>query len=102
MRGRSGQRDVARRNSDGEQKGLTYTLNVPIRFFMENIEARPRTVGAPPPVMVEVTALTRLRLDELDRLRGIGMEKAMGLRSARNALLPSPILTPEQEFQLHM
>jgi hypothetical protein len=69
---------------------------------MENIAAASRTVGAPPPVMVEVTALTRQRLDELDRLRGIGMEKAMGLRSARNAAMPSPLLTPEQRFQLHM
>jgi hypothetical protein len=69
---------------------------------MENVEARVRTIGAPPPVMVEVTALTRLRLDELDRLRGIGMEKAMGLREARDAALPSPLLTPEQRFQLHM
>src|SRR5580700_11777674 len=57
---------------------------------------------APPPMMVEVTALTRQRLDELDRLRGIGMEKAMGLRSARDGLLPSPLLTPEQRFQLHI
>ena len=29
---------------------------------MENVEARARTIGAPPPVMVEVTALTRQRL----------------------------------------
>jgi hypothetical protein len=68
---------------------------------MENVEARARTIGAPPPVMVEVTALTRLRLDELDRLRGIGMEKAMELRSARDGALPSPLLTPEQRFQVH-
>ena len=69
---------------------------------MENVEARARTIGAPPPVMVEVTALTRLRLDELDRLRGIGMEKAMELRSPRDGAMPSPLLTPEQRFQLHM
>ncbi len=69
---------------------------------MENMATTSSTVGAPPPVMVEVTALTRQRLDELDRLRGIGMEKAMELRSARNDLLPSPLLTPRQRFQLHM
>jgi hypothetical protein len=69
---------------------------------MENVEASARTVGAPPPVMVEVTALTRLRLDELVRLRAIGMEKAMELRSAREGLMSSPLVTPEQRFQLHM
>jgi hypothetical protein len=69
---------------------------------MENIVSITDTHNAPPPLMVEVTALTRQRLDELDRLRAIGMEKAMGLRDARNGLLPSPLLTPEQRFQLHM
>ena len=69
---------------------------------MQTIAPLAGTPGAPPPVMVEVTALTRLRLDELDRLRGIGMEKAMELRSARDVAMPSPLLTPEQRFQLHM
>ena len=67
---------------------------------MQNMAATTRTAGAPPPVMVEVTAQTRQRLDELDRLRGIGMEKAMELRDAGRALSPSPILTPEQTFRL--
>jgi hypothetical protein len=69
---------------------------------MQNVAPFAGTLSAPPPVMVEVTALTRLRLDELDRLRGIGMEKAMELRSARDGLMPSPLLTPEQRFQVHM
>jgi hypothetical protein len=67
---------------------------------MENMGTSTRTVGAPPPVMVEVTALTRQRLDELDRLRAIGMGRAMELREAGLALAPSPILTPEQTFRL--
>jgi hypothetical protein len=51
---------------------------------------------------VEVTAATRLRLDELDRLRGIGMAKAMELDAAGKALSPSPILMPEQHFRLNV
>jgi hypothetical protein len=69
---------------------------------MENIETSPPTIGAPPPFMVEVSAATRLRLDELDRLRGIGMARAMDLHEAGQALSPSPILTPEQNFRLRV
>ena len=54
------------------------------------------------PIMVEVSALTRARLDEIDRLREIGFAKAADLRTARDGLEPSPILTPEQAFKLHM
>ena len=55
-----------------------------------------------PPIMVEVSALTRARLDEIDRLREIGFVKAADLRMARDGLTPSPILTPEQAFKLQM
>jgi hypothetical protein len=51
---------------------------------------------------VEVSAATRLRLDELDRLRGIGMARAMELERAGQALSPSPMLTPEQTFRLRV
>jgi hypothetical protein len=67
---------------------------------MENEGTSTAAIGAPPPFMVEVSAATRLRLDELDRLRGIGMAQAMELEGAGNALPPSPILTPEQNFRL--
>jgi hypothetical protein len=66
---------------------------------MENVSSIADSFSAPP-LMVEVTAATRLRLDELDRLRNIGMEKAMELHEAGAALSPSPILTPERHFQL--
>jgi hypothetical protein len=66
---------------------------------MENIASIAGSFSAPP-LVVEVTAATRLRLDELDRLRGIGMAKAMELDAAGKALSPSPILTPEQHFRL--
>jgi hypothetical protein len=66
---------------------------------MENVSSIAGSFSAPP-LMVEVTAATRLRLDELDRLRNIGMEKAMELHEAGAALSPSPILTPERHFQL--
>jgi hypothetical protein len=66
---------------------------------MENIESIAGSFD-PPPLVVEVTAVTRLRLDELDRLRNIGMEKAAKLHAAGAALVPSPILTPERHFQL--
>src|ERR1700749_1985556 len=52
------------------------------------------------PIMVEVSALTRARLDEIDRLREIGFAKAADLRVARDGLTPSPILTPGQAFKL--
>jgi hypothetical protein len=52
--------------------------------------------------MVEVSALTRQRFDELDRLRGIRMAKAMDLNEAGQALSPSPMLTPEQNFRLRV
>jgi hypothetical protein len=69
---------------------------------MENIGTSTRSVSAHPPVMVEVSALTRQRLDELDRLRGIGMARAMDLQQAGQALSPSPMLTPEQNFRLRV
>jgi hypothetical protein len=66
---------------------------------MENVESI-AGIFDPPPLTVEVTALTRQRLDELDRLRNIGMEKAAALDEAGQALLPSPTLTPERRFRL--
>lgn len=68
---------------------------------MENIASIAGSSSAPP-LMVEVTAATRLRLDELDRLRAVGMAKAMELDAAGAALSPSPILTPEQHFRLNV
>ena len=69
---------------------------------MQNVAPSPDAVRALPPVMVEVSALTRQRLDELNRLRGIGMAQAMGLSGAGRTLSPSPILTPEQDFRLRV
>ena len=66
---------------------------------METIVAATRTIAAPPPVMVEVSAMTRQRLDELDRLRGIGMARAMELDGAGS---PSNVLSPEQHFRLRV
>jgi hypothetical protein len=68
---------------------------------MENIVSIADNFNAPP-LVVEVTAATRLRLDELDRLRAVGMAKAMELDAAGTALSPSPILTPEQHFRLNV
>ena len=43
--------------------------------------------------------MTRQRLDELDRLRGIGMARAMELDGAGS---PSNVLSPEQHFRLRV
>ena len=69
---------------------------------MQNVTSSPDAISALPPVMVEVSALTRQRLDELDRLRGIGMARATDLQQAGQALSPSPMLTPEQNFRLRV
>jgi hypothetical protein len=49
--------------------------------------------------MVEVSALTRERLNELDRLRELGFAKTADLRTARDGLSHSPLLSPEQQFR---
>jgi hypothetical protein len=64
--------------------------------IMENMGTSARTVGAPPPLVVEISAMTRQRLDELDRLRGIGMARAMELDGADKGL------SPEQHFRLQV
>jgi hypothetical protein len=63
---------------------------------MENIGTSTRTVGAPPPLVVEISAMTRQRLYELDRLRGIGMARAMALDEADKGL------SPEQHVRLQV
>jgi hypothetical protein len=65
---------------------------------MENVASLADSFSAPP-LMVEVSALTRLRLDELDRLRELGFAKATDLRTARDGLSHSPLLSPEQQFR---
>jgi hypothetical protein len=65
---------------------------------MENVAPLAGTFSAPP-LMVEVSALTRMRLDELDRLRELGFAKTADLRSARDGLSHSPLLSPEQQFR---
>jgi hypothetical protein len=65
---------------------------------MENVTPIADTFSAPP-LLVEVSALTRLRLDELDRLRELGFAKTADLRTARDGLSQSPLLSPEQQFR---
>jgi hypothetical protein len=69
---------------------------------MENMGTSTRTVGAPPPLVVEISAMTRQRLDELDRLRGIGMARAMELDRADRGQSPSNVLSPEEHFRLQV
>jgi hypothetical protein len=65
---------------------------------MENVAPIAGSFNAPP-LTVEVSALTRMRLDELDRLRELGFAKAADLRTARDGLSHSPLLSPEQQFR---